>query len=225
LFILGNSLEPDCSIAEQIRASFPALEAPVPLSPRSLAGGPRQLFANTPAERVALARTQFFEEGVRPSGLVGEAVIQSWMRCARSHADTRRTIAFDAVTPSRLHATLARNHDLLAAAHGELVGMESSLAGTDCRVLLTDAQGVIVHVTHNPSAPQQPIVDALRAWRLDEARRNAIAPFVVLHDRTLIAIASELPGSPGELSSIPGIGPAKLASYGDAILNIVKGSR
>ncbi|HET9567585.1 MAG TPA: ATP-dependent DNA helicase RecQ [Vicinamibacterales bacterium] len=78
-----------------------------------------------------------------------------------------------------------------------------------------------------PSAlePQQPIVEALRAWRLDEARRNAIAPFVVLHDRTLIAIASELPGSPGELSSIPGIGPAKLASYGDAILNIVKGSR
>jgi len=73
--------------------------------------------------------------------------------------------------------------------------------------------------------PQQPIVDALRAWRLDEARRNAIAPFVVLHDRTLIAIASELPGSPGELSSIPGIGPAKLASYGDAILSIVKGSR
>jgi ATP-dependent DNA helicase RecQ len=73
--------------------------------------------------------------------------------------------------------------------------------------------------------PQQPVVDALRAWRLDEARRNAVAPFVVLHDRTLIAIASELPGSPGELSSIPGIGPAKLASYGDAILNIVKGSR
>jgi superfamily II DNA helicase RecQ len=29
------------------------------------------------------------------------------------------------------------------------------------------------------SEPQQPIVDALRAWRLDEARRNAIAPFVV----------------------------------------------
>jgi superfamily II DNA helicase RecQ len=82
-----------------------------------------------------------------------------------------------------------------------------------------------VDATPSSSAPQQPIVDALRAWRLDEARRNAIAPFVVLHDRTLIAIASELPGSPGELSSIPGIGPAKLASYGDAILNIVKGSR
>ncbi|MDM0026966.1 helix-turn-helix domain-containing protein [Variovorax saccharolyticus] len=105
-----------------------------------------------------MARTQFFEEGVRPSGLVGEAVIQSWMRCARSHADTRRAVSFDAVTPSRLHATLARNRELLEAARGELVGMESSLAGTDCRVLLTDAQGVIVHVTHHPAAAQQPIL-------------------------------------------------------------------
>ena len=40
------------------------------------ADAPRQLFASTPAQRVALARQQFFEEGVRPSGLVGEAVIQ-----------------------------------------------------------------------------------------------------------------------------------------------------
>ena len=71
-------------------------------------------------------------------------------------------------------------------------------------------------------AAAEPVVEALRAWRLDEARRNAIAPFVVLHDRTLIAIASELPRSPDELSAIPGIGPAKLAGYGDAILNIVK---
>ena len=36
--------------------------------------------------------------------------------------------------------------------------MESSLAGTDCRVLLTDAQGVIVHVTHHPAAAQQPVL-------------------------------------------------------------------
>ncbi|MDM0010997.1 helix-turn-helix domain-containing protein [Variovorax sp. J22P168] len=130
----------------------------MPLSTRAQAGGPRQLFASTVAERVALARTQFFEEGVRPSGLVGEAVIQSWLRCTRAHADTRRSVSFEAVTPSRLHATLARNHELLQAAHGELAGMESALAGTDCRVLLTDAQGVIVHVTHHPAAAQQPIL-------------------------------------------------------------------
>ncbi|OUM04436.1 helix-turn-helix domain-containing protein [Variovorax sp. JS1663] len=125
---------------------------------RRAAGGPRQLFSTTRAERVALARQQFFEEGVRPSGLVGEQVIQSWMRCTRAHTDRGRLIAFDPVTPSRLHATLNRNHELLDAARAELQTMESSLAGTDSRVLLTDAQGVIVHVTHNPSAPAQPIL-------------------------------------------------------------------
>ncbi|WP_431274198.1 helix-turn-helix domain-containing protein [Variovorax ureilyticus] len=128
------------------------------LSTRNPAGGPRQLFARSPAERVALARQQFFEEGVRPSGLVGEAVIQSWMRCTRIHADRQRVIAFDAVTPSRLHATMGRNRELLDAARQELVGMESSLSGTDCRVLLTDGQGVIVHVTQHPGTVEQPIL-------------------------------------------------------------------
>lgn len=130
----------------------------MPLSTRNPAGGPRQLFARSPAERVALARQQFFEEGVRPSGLVGEAVIQSWMRCTRIHADRRRVIAFDAVTPSRLHATMGRNRELLDAARQELVGMESSLAGTECRVLLTDGQGVIVHVTQHAGTAEQPIL-------------------------------------------------------------------
>jgi superfamily II DNA helicase RecQ len=69
--------------------------------------------------------------------------------------------------------------------------------------------------------PLGTVVDALRAWRLDEARQRAIAPFVILHDRTLIAIASSLPRSLAELHAIPGMGPAKLASYGEAILSVV----
>jgi len=103
------------------------------------ANAPRQLFATTPAQRVALARQQFFEEGVRPSGLVGEAVLQSWMRCSRTHSDRQRIVPFDPVTPSRLHATLARNRELLEVARQELATMEHSLAGTDCRVILTAA--------------------------------------------------------------------------------------
>jgi len=70
-------------------------------------------------------------------------------------------------------------------------------------------------------AVNAPVVEALRAWRLEEARRRAIAPFVILHDRTLAAIAAALPRSPAELEAISGIGSAKLAAYGDAILSVV----
>jgi sigma-54 dependent transcriptional regulator, acetoin dehydrogenase operon transcriptional activator AcoR len=122
------------------------------------ADAPRQLFANTPAQRVAIARRQFFEEGVRPSGLIGEAVLQSWMRCTRTHADRQRIVPFDAVTPSRLHATLARNRELLDVARQELGQMEHALAGTDCRVILTDREGVVVHVTQQPCAGHQPVL-------------------------------------------------------------------
>jgi ATP-dependent DNA helicase RecQ len=71
------------------------------------------------------------------------------------------------------------------------------------------------------SAPVDAVVEALRAWRLDQARRRAIAPFIILHDRTLAAIATSLPRSIAQLRAVPGIGPAKLAAYGDAILSVV----
>jgi ATP-dependent DNA helicase RecQ len=75
-----------------------------------------------------------------------------------------------------------------------------------------------------PAADAQPletVFEALRAWRLEQARRRAVAPFVIMHDRTLAAIATSLPRSIAELDAVPGIGPAKLAAYGDAILSVV----
>jgi ATP-dependent DNA helicase RecQ len=69
--------------------------------------------------------------------------------------------------------------------------------------------------------PLAAMVDALRGWRLEEARRRAIAPFVILHDRTLRAVAASLPRSMDELHAIPGIGAAKLAAYGEAILSVI----
>lgn len=111
---------------------------------------PRQLFATTPAERIALARRQFFEEGQRPSGLVSEAVIQSWMRCHRQHPDRQRAVAFDPVTPSRLHGTLEHSRGLLQAAEPELSALERSLAGTGVTVLLTDGNGVMLYTSATP---------------------------------------------------------------------------
>jgi ATP-dependent DNA helicase RecQ len=67
--------------------------------------------------------------------------------------------------------------------------------------------------------------DALRAWRIEQARRRGVPPYVILHDRTLDAIASSLPRSREALRSVPGIGPAKLELYGVAILELVSSVR
>jgi superfamily II DNA helicase RecQ len=45
-------------------------------------------------------------------------------------------------------------------------------------------------------------------------------PFVVLHDRTLRAIAQQRPQTPNQLQAISGMGPAKVEKYGEAILAV-----
>ncbi|QHE87717.1 helix-turn-helix domain-containing protein [Hydrogenophaga sp. BPS33] len=122
------------------------------------ASTPHPLFFQTAEQRTALARQLFFDEGTRPSGLVGEAVIQSWLRCASAHHRPSEVVAFEQVTRSRAHASLNRNRQLLEAGNLELHNMEAALAGTDCRVLLTDAQGVVIHATELPQTSHQPLL-------------------------------------------------------------------
>ena len=111
---------------------------------------PSQLFFSTPQQRIDLARQQFFDEGKRPTGLVGEAVIQSWGRCASSRRHPGESPMLEPVTASRVHATLGRNRQLLVAASTDLAELEVALAGTACRTLLLDATGLIVHVSRSP---------------------------------------------------------------------------
>jgi ATP-dependent DNA helicase RecQ len=61
---------------------------------------------------------------------------------------------------------------------------------------------------------------ALRAWRLDEARRQELPPYVIFHDATLIEVARRRPASLDALADIPGIGRSKLDRYGAAVLAI-----
>jgi ATP-dependent DNA helicase RecQ len=63
--------------------------------------------------------------------------------------------------------------------------------------------------------------DALRSWRLKEARRQEIPPYVIFHDSTLIEVARRRPASLTELAEIPGIGRSKLGHYGEAVLAIL----
>ncbi len=69
--------------------------------------------------------------------------------------------------------------------------------------------------------PDPGLVGALRRWRTEEAARRGVPAYVVLHDATLESVAATRPATLDELSEVSGIGPTKLAAYGNAILKIL----
>lgn len=72
-------------------------------------------------------------------------------------------------------------------------------------------------------APEdQPLFEALRAWRLAKSRALAVPPYVIFSDATLKAIAELRPTSHATLGTVSGIGQRKLADYGDEVLQIVR---
>jgi ATP-dependent DNA helicase RecQ len=65
------------------------------------------------------------------------------------------------------------------------------------------------------------LFEALRAERMSIAKSLGVPPYVVFPDTTLMAFATERPGSPKELLEISGVGQAKLERYGDAFLAVI----
>ena len=66
------------------------------------------------------------------------------------------------------------------------------------------------------------LFEALRVHRATLASEAGIAPFIIAHDRTLAAIAARRPTSAEELEQVPGMGPAKIARYGEGFLAVVR---
>jgi sigma-54 dependent transcriptional regulator, acetoin dehydrogenase operon transcriptional activator AcoR len=155
---------------------------PPPRQPATAAAAlPSQPFFNSMADRTALARERFFDDGQRPTGLVGEAVLQSWMRCRSARRAPGEPIGFDPVTPARLHRALQRGRPLLSAAQAQIAQLEATLAGSGCHAILTDGDGVVVHCTP-VSAPEQPVlrVAARVGVNLSESVVGTTAPGIVV---------------------------------------------
>ncbi|MEN8113884.1 MAG: ATP-dependent DNA helicase UvrD2 [Actinomycetota bacterium] len=83
----------------------------------------------------------------------------------------------------------------------------------------TDRKGALTPAPETIPADAD-LVERLKAWRLETARATGMPAYVILHDATIDVIAGIHPQTESELASVPGIGPAKLESYGDAILEI-----
>lgn len=64
------------------------------------------------------------------------------------------------------------------------------------------------------------LLEKLKAWRLERARKDGVAPFMIAHNTTLLALAATPPKTSGQLLGTPGFGPRKAETYGADILAI-----
>ncbi|MDD2859052.1 MAG: ATP-dependent DNA helicase UvrD2, partial [Candidatus Nanopelagicales bacterium] len=95
-----------------------------------------------------------------------------------------------------------------------------------CRVcrkaLVTAQERTLGHCHTCPVDFDEHTFAELRQWRLELSRERSVPAFVICTDATLLAIAEQKPDSLDALAQIPGIGPAKLAEFGDDLLGVVR---
>jgi superfamily II DNA helicase RecQ len=83
----------------------------------------------------------------------------------------------------------------------------------------------IPHENGSPARADLRVEEALRAWRLTEARSRGVPAFRILTDQALRGIAERRPASAAELLAIPGIGIAAVEKYGRQIYRILAEAR
>src|SRR3954452_15945593 len=69
--------------------------------------------------------------------------------------------------------------------------------------------------------PPAGLEEALRTWRLQEAKRRSLPAFRIFNDRVLKSILDDLPRSSNQLSGISGIGSSLIKQYGNQICHVV----
>ncbi len=65
------------------------------------------------------------------------------------------------------------------------------------------------------------LYEALRLWRLAEAKGQGIPPYVIFHDSVLRDLAALRPASLDELAQVKGVGASKLERYGRLVLGVL----
>jgi ATP-dependent DNA helicase RecQ len=119
-----------------------------------------------------------------------------------------------AVTRTALPKTAAAKE----AAKAARAGARSRVAGEKS----AGAQDAGARLEAADLSPEDTAVfEKLRAWRGRCAKEQGVPAYVVFHDATLRQIASVSPTTLAGLSQISGVGEAKLAKYGDQILELL----
>ena len=77
---------------------------------------------------------------------------------------------------------------------------------------------------HADETRDSPLFERLRALRRELADERGVPAYVVFSDVTLLQMAATRPSTEAELLAVSGVGPRKLADYGDAFLAAISES-
>ena len=69
---------------------------------------------------------------------------------------------------------------------------------------------------------QQDLMDKLKAWRLEKARKLGTPAYTIFHDSSLQELAGVTPSLESDLNHIHGFGAVKIAKYGTEILTVIR---
>lgn len=65
------------------------------------------------------------------------------------------------------------------------------------------------------------VVARLKEWRSRLSKKEGIPAYIIMHDRTMIDLAVKMPLTLEDLEKVIGIGPAKIAKFGEDMLDII----
>ena len=85
-----------------------------------------------------------------------------------------------------------------------------------------------VRPARDPSAPKAPrrgryagVAAVLADWRRKEARKRRIKPYQIFDNKTMTAVIAAAPRTLAALEAVPGMGPARVAKYGETLLDML----
>ncbi len=108
----------------------------------------------------------------------------------------------------RMHPTIYEFDRNLRKASSELAAITADAADE-------------VEVHSDVAEQNQALLDALKQWRLAQAKAASVPAYVIAHDSVLELIAVRQPTSGQAMLGIKGFGNAKLEKYGDDIMALV----
>ncbi len=125
-----------------------------------------------------------------------------------------RVRSLDGLYLNGINAMAVRLHPAIYDLDREMKGLSAALAA-----ITKDAEDE-QEETPEEKAINIEILELLKTWRSERSRADAVPAYIVAHDSLLEAIATRRPQTEGQLLSISGMGPAKLAKYGPEILRV-----